>query len=93
MNRAVGQAFNVGDVEPVTQEQAVFAFGRTAGKEPQIVHVPRETALAAGGHPMGPKMYFAMYYDLPAITMQIEKARDVLQFPANAVRSRTAADV
>jgi 2'-hydroxyisoflavone reductase len=78
---AVGQAFNTGDVEPVTQEQAVFSFGRAAGREPRIVHVPREKALAAGGHPMGPKMYFAMYYDLPAITMRIDKARDVLQFP------------
>jgi 2'-hydroxyisoflavone reductase len=78
---AVGQAFNVGDVEPVTQEQAVFSFGRAAGREPRIVHVPREQAMEAGGHPMGPKMYFAMYYDLPSITMRIDKARDVLQFP------------
>jgi 2'-hydroxyisoflavone reductase len=78
--RSVGQAFNVADSRPITQEQLVRTLAQAAGKGPRIVHVPRETALAVGGHPMGPKLYFAVYYDLPPITERIDKARDVLGF-------------
>lgn len=77
---AVGQAFNVGDIEAITQEELVFALSKAAGRDSRIVHVRREEAVAKGGHPMGPKMYFAQYYDLPSITMKIDKARDVLGF-------------
>lgn len=80
VDQAVGQAFNVADVEAVTQEYLVLALGKAAGREPRAVFVPREEAIAAGGHPMGPKLYFAMYYDLPSITEKIDKARDVLGF-------------
>lgn len=77
---AVGQAFNVAHERPISQNEAVQAFARAAGKEARIVHVPRQMALEAGGHPMGPKLYFAMYYDLPSITMRIEKAKRLLGF-------------
>jgi nucleoside-diphosphate-sugar epimerase len=79
-SRAVGQAFNVADIDPVTQEQAVQAFAGAAGRKVRTVHITREAALEAGGHPMGPNMYFAEYYDLPPITMRVNKARDVLEF-------------
>jgi nucleoside-diphosphate-sugar epimerase len=78
--RAVGKAFNVADAGAITQRQAVEACARAAAREAHIVNVPREAAIAAGGHPMGPKLYFAMYYDLPPITMRIDRARDVLGF-------------
>lgn len=77
---AVGNAFNVADPAPITQEQLVSAFAMAAGRTPRIVNVPREAALAAGGHPMGPKLYFAVYYDLPPITERIDQARDLLGF-------------
>ncbi len=77
---AVGQAFNAGDPAPVTQQQAVEAFALAAGRTPNIVHVPREAAVAAGGSPFGPKLYFAFYYDLPPITMRTDKARQILGF-------------
>ncbi len=77
---AVGHAFNVGDREPVTQEQLVRQLAEAAGEEPRIVYLPREKALAAGGHPMGPKLYFAVYYDLPPITEQVKKTLDYLGF-------------
>jgi nucleoside-diphosphate-sugar epimerase len=77
---AVGQAFNVADERAITQNEAVQAFARAAGKEARVVHAPRQMALEAGGHPMGPKFYFAMYYDLPPITMRIDKARRLLGF-------------
>jgi nucleoside-diphosphate-sugar epimerase len=71
-HEAVGHAFNLGERPPVTQLQAVQAFARAAGRGANIVFVPREEALAAGGRPMGPKLYFADYYDLPSITMLTE---------------------
>lgn len=80
--RAVGQAFNVANEKPVTQLELVEAFGRAAGTQPRIVRVAREKALAAGGDPMGPKLYFGVYYDLPPITERIDKVRDVLRFRA-----------
>ena len=76
--KALGHAFNVANQEPVTQEQLVCDLAEAARHQARIVHVPRETALAAGGHPMGPKLYFAVYYDLPPITERIQKARDFL---------------
>lgn len=78
--RAVGQAFNVANSAPVTQQELVKALAAAAGIEPRIIHVPREDALAAGGHPMGPKLYFGMYFDLPPITERIDKARQLLGF-------------
>jgi nucleoside-diphosphate-sugar epimerase len=82
--RAVGQAFNVAHERAITQNEAVQAFARAAGKQARIIPLPREAMLEAGGHPMGPKLYFAMYYDVPPITMRIDKARRVLGFmPSN----------
>jgi hypothetical protein len=46
------------------------------------VFVRRETALAAGGHPMGPKMYFAQYYDVPPITMRLDNMTHLLDVEA-----------
>jgi len=66
---AVGHAFNLGERPPLTQLEAVGAFARAAKREPDIVFLAREGALAAGGGPMGPKLYFGHYYDLPSITM------------------------
>jgi nucleoside-diphosphate-sugar epimerase len=60
--------------------EAVEAFARAAGKEPTFVRWPRERILRAGGHPMGPKLYFGMYFDLPAITVVVNKAQRVLKF-------------
>jgi 2'-hydroxyisoflavone reductase len=81
---AVRRAFNVADEHAITQLDAVNAMARVTGREPRIEFVAREKAVAAGGHPMGPKLYFAMYYDLPPITERIDSAREILHFkPAN----------
>lgn len=76
----VGHAFNVGIARPLTQVEAVEAIAAAAGKEPSFVRIPRERILRAGGHPMGPKLYFGMYFDMPAITMVINKAQRILKF-------------
>jgi nucleoside-diphosphate-sugar epimerase len=82
--QAIGQAFNVAHERAITQNEAVQAFARAAGRRARIVHLPRRTMVEAGGHPMGPKLYFAMYYDLPPITMRVDKAKRMLGFtPSN----------
>ncbi|HUA20669.1 MAG TPA: SDR family oxidoreductase [Bryobacteraceae bacterium] len=75
-----GHAFNIANPRPLAQVEAVEAFARAAGKEPTFVRLPRERILRAGGHPMGPKLYFGTYFDLPAITVVVNKAQRVLKF-------------
>ncbi len=75
-----GHAFNIANPRPVTQLEAVEAFAKAAGREAKIVRIPRDRILRAGGHPMGPKLYFGAYYDIPAITMVVNKAQRVLKF-------------
>ena len=77
---SVGQAYNIANLRPVTQTEAVEAFAIAAGKKVHIVRVPRERLLRAGGHPMGPRLYFGMYLDLPPITQVVSKAQRVLGF-------------
>lgn len=79
-NSTVGHAFNIADAHAVTQLQAVEAMAHAAGKQPRLLSMPRELALRAGGSPFGPKLYFAEYYDLPPITMIIQKAQRMLKF-------------
>ena len=76
----VGHAFNIANPRPLTQVEAVQVIAKAAGKEPQFVRIPRDRILRAGGHPMGPKLYFGFYFDLPAITIVINKAQRMLKF-------------
>ena len=75
-----GHAFNIANPRPLTQVEAVEAFAMAAGKEPTFVRWPRERILRAGGHPMGPKLYFGNYIDVPPITQVTAKAQRVLKF-------------
>jgi len=77
---AVGHAFNVANLKPITQFDLVNILGDVAGKPPHIVRIPRPKILQMGGHPMGPNLYFGMYFDMPAITQVINKAQRVLKF-------------
>ncbi|HBY61167.1 MAG TPA: NAD-dependent dehydratase, partial [Solibacterales bacterium] len=79
---AVGHAFNIANPRPVTQQDLVLALAEAAGRKAQLVRVPRERILRAGGHPMGPRLYFAIYYDLPPITQVVNKAQRVLGLKA-----------
>jgi nucleoside-diphosphate-sugar epimerase len=76
----VGHAFNIANPRPLTQVEAVQVIAKAAGKEPQFVRIPRDRILRAGGHPMGPRLYFGFYFDLPAITIVINKAQRMLKF-------------
>ncbi len=77
---AAGQAFNIGNSRPIAQVEAVEAFAHAARKPPQLVRVPRDRILRAGGSAMGPKLYFAFYFDLPAITIVVNKAQRMLKW-------------
>ena len=75
---AVGEAFNVGHAEPVSQRGFVEAVARAAGVTPKLVPVPRADILAAGGHLFIGSLYFGEYLDIPPITQVVEKVRRVL---------------
>ncbi|MCX6619852.1 MAG: NAD-dependent epimerase/dehydratase family protein [Acidobacteria bacterium] len=81
---SVGHAFNISNARPVTQADLISALAEAAGKKFQVVRVPRERILQAGGNPMAPPLYFGVYYDLPPITMVITKAQRVLEFKPTA---------
>lgn len=75
---AVGEAFNVGHVEPTTQRTFVEALARVAGVEPTFVPVSRTAIAAAGGQLAGERLYFGEMLDLPPLRSVIEKAPRML---------------
>jgi nucleoside-diphosphate-sugar epimerase len=77
---AVGHAFNIANPRPLSQTEAVEALAKSCKKPVKFVRIPREYILRAGGHPMGPKLYFGFYFDLPPITLVTAKAQRVLKF-------------
>lgn len=77
---AIGHAFNIANSRPISQAEAVEAFAKAAKKPAKFVRIPREYILRAGGHPMGPRLYFAVYFDMPPITQVTAKAQRVLKF-------------
>jgi len=81
---AVGHAFNIANSRPLTQAEVLDALSAAAGKETMVVRIPRDRIHRAGGHPMGPQLYFGMYFDMPPITTVISKAQRVLKFKPTA---------
>lgn len=79
---ASGRAYNLAPWPPVTQEEFVRALARAAGREAQLVHVPRERIREAGGGLMAPPLYFGAYLDLPPISVRVERARRELDWEA-----------
>ena len=77
---AAGHAFNIANPRPLSQAEAVETFAKSCGKPVKFVRIPREYILRAGGHPMGPKLYFGFYFDMPPITLVTAKAQRVLKF-------------
>jgi 2'-hydroxyisoflavone reductase len=77
---AIGHAFNIANARPLSQAEVVEAFAKACKKPVKFVRIPREYILRAGGHPMGPKLYFGNYVDVPPITQVTAKAQRVLKF-------------
>ncbi|MCX6596603.1 MAG: NAD-dependent epimerase/dehydratase family protein [Acidobacteria bacterium] len=78
--QALGQAFNVANPRPITQEELLEVLAQAAGKKLHLTRMPRRQILMAGGHPLGPKLYFGYYFDIPAITQVVAKAQRMLKF-------------
>jgi nucleoside-diphosphate-sugar epimerase len=77
---AVGHAFNIANARPVSQTELVEALAKICRKPVKLVRIPREYLTRAGGHPMGPKLYFGVYLDVPPITQITAKAQRMLKF-------------
>ena len=77
---AIGHAFNIANARPLSQIEVVEAFAKVCRKSVKFVRIPREYILRAGGHPMGPKLYFGVYLDNAPITQVTAKAQRVLKF-------------
>ena len=76
---AAGEAFNIGHVERTTQRTFVEMLARVAGVEATLVPVARDTIAAAGGQFAGSRdLYFGEYLDLPPYSVNVDKARRVL---------------
>lgn len=80
-----GQSFNTADPTPVTQLEFVRTLARVAGQAAQIVPVPREKLLAAGGDAKSPPYYFGQYLDLPPLPQDCSKLRWLLGFTPRAL--------
>jgi 2'-hydroxyisoflavone reductase len=77
---AVGHAFNIANARPVSQAELVEALAQSSKKPLDYVRIPREYLTRRGGNPMGPKLYFGFYLDMPPITQVTAKAQRILKF-------------
>jgi len=77
---AAGEAFNVANEKPMTQAEFLQVIVAASGKKGNIVRVPRERIVEAGGDPMGQPAYFGVYLDVPPITEVVVKAKRILGF-------------
>ncbi|MEQ1947861.1 MAG: NAD-dependent epimerase/dehydratase family protein [Bryobacteraceae bacterium] len=77
---AIGHAFNIANPRPVSQAELVDAMAKTCKKPAKVTRIMRDYITRAGGHPMGPKMYFGIYLDVPPITQVTAKAQRMLKF-------------
>jgi nucleoside-diphosphate-sugar epimerase len=77
MDAAAGEAFNLAGPS-ISQNDFVRVLAEAAGVEAELVPVPRETLVAAGGQLMEPPLYFGAYLDVPALSVTGDKVRDRL---------------
>jgi 2'-hydroxyisoflavone reductase len=75
---AIGHAYNLVSYPPIKQIDFVKLLAKIAGKQPNLVHVPREQIQLAGGELFAPPLYFGVYLDLPPITVRSERVRKEL---------------
>lgn len=69
---ALGRAYNLAS-QTITQEEFVRMLARIAGKEPNLVRVPRERIAEHGGGLMAPPLYFGVFLDVPPITVEASR--------------------
>jgi nucleoside-diphosphate-sugar epimerase len=74
---APGRAFNVGEEKALTQVEAVHAFAQAAGREAEVIRIPRGLIARAGGNALAEPLYFGEYYDVAPITMIVGRVKRV----------------
>jgi len=77
MDAGLGAAFNLAG-DPVSQNEFVRTLARVAGVEADLVHVPREKLLEAGGQLFQPPFYFGAYLDMEPIIAENDRVRERL---------------
>lgn len=75
---ADGRAYNLASYPPISQNEFVQLLARVAGRQVELVHVPRAVIDQAGGQLLAPPFYFGAYLDVPAITVLPDRARNEL---------------
>jgi len=75
MDVAIGHAYNLANYPPITQVDFVRLLARIAGKDADLVHVPRERIQERGGGLFAPPYYFGTYLDVPPITVRADRVR------------------
>ncbi len=75
---AIGHAYNLASYPPITQIEYVHLLARIAGREANLVHVPRAQIQRAGGELFAPPLYFGVYLDVPPVTVRVDRARTEL---------------
>jgi nucleoside-diphosphate-sugar epimerase len=75
---ANGHAYNLANYPPITQADFVRLLARIAGKDADLVHVPRERIQKLGGGLFAPPYYFGAYLDLPPVTARVDRVRSEL---------------
>ena len=73
--RAIGQAFNLATYPPITQIEYVQLLATIAGKQANMVRIPREQIERLGGQLFAPPYYFGVYLDVPLIAARNDRAR------------------
>ena len=89
MEAGAGESFNVAG-PPIGQADFVQLLADVAGVKADMVPVPRETLVAAGGQLMEPPLYFGAYLDVPPLTVSGEKVRDILGVELISLRAGMA---
>ena len=75
---AIGRAYNLASYPTITQLEYVQLLAKIAGREPHLVHIPREQIQQAGGELFAPPFYFGVYLDIPPITARNDRIRSEL---------------
>jgi nucleoside-diphosphate-sugar epimerase len=75
---AIGHAYNLANVPPISQIDYVRLLANIAGKPAHIVHVPRETIERRGGKLLEPPLYFGVFLDIPPIVVRNDRLRTEL---------------
>lgn len=77
---AIGQAYNIANESPITQQQFVELLARAAGKSVQFVFLSRKRIRELGGDAFDEPFYFGEGLDFPSFSVQVDKARQELGF-------------